>query len=229
MCGRFTQRKPPSLLIQTFRLDRALEQKPRYNIAPSQAIAAVRIAPQDQARELAPLRWGFVPHWAKDLKTGYSMINARLETVSTKPAFRSAFKHRRCLIPADGYYEWQTVGKRKQPYFIRQKDEGLFAFAGLWEHWGGNEGESVESCTIIVTDANEALRYIHDRMPVILDPQDYDRWLDPDTHDPAALLPLLRSAPAEQMVTTPVSPRVNSPRNEDEGCITPVALPEAQA
>lgn len=221
MCGRFTLSKPPALLTQTFRLDRAVEQKPRYNIAPSQNIAAVRIAPQDQARELVALRWGLVPPWAKDLKTGYTMINARVETVSTKPAFRSAFKYRRCLIPADGYYEWQALGSRKQPYHIHRQDGDLFAFAGLWEHWQEETEQVVESCTILVTAANDSLRPLHDRMPVILEPEDYDRWLDPEAHDPAVLLPLLHSHPAQELVARPVSARVNSPRNDDADCLTP--------
>ncbi len=221
MCGRFSLSKPPALLTQTFRLDRAVEQKPRYNIAPSQNIAAVRIAPQDRARELVALRWGLVPPWAKDLKTGYAMINARVETVSTKPAFRSAFKYRRCLIPADGYYEWQALGSRKQPYHIHRQDGELFAFAGLWEHWQEETEQVVESCTILVTAANDSLRPIHDRMPVILEPEDYDRWLDPEARDPAVLLPLLHSHPAQELVARPASARVNSPRNDDADCLTP--------
>ena len=165
MCGRYTLHTPRDRIRERYRIARDLATLEklfeRYNIAPSQQVAAVRIA-RDGVRELVPLRWGLIPHWAKDPKTGYSMINARAESVATKPAFRDAFRRRRCLIPADGFYEWKQVGTAKQPFHIRLKGGEDFAFAGLWEHWQG-EGQEIESCSIIVTDANELLSHIHDR------------------------------------------------------------------
>ena len=165
-------------------------------------------------------RWGLIPSWAKDLKIGYSTINARAETVDTKPSFRSAFKKRRCLVPADGFYEWQKVDSSKQSYRITLKDEGIFAFAGLWELWKGEE--KIESFTIIVTDANDFLRPIHDRMPVILEPADYDFWLDGEVQSVETLKGLLKPYSSEKMTTYPVSKRVNSPKNDDPACIVAV-------
>lgn len=229
MCGRYTLRVPRARIIERFQIARDLTSQEhlfeRYNIAPSQKVAAVRIA-LDGARELVPLRWGLIPHWAKEARSEYSTINARAETVAEKPAFRSAFRQRRCLIPADGFYEWQVRpgSKLKQPWYIQLKDGELFAFAGLWERWeprAGVEGEPVESCTILVTDANELVRPIHDRMPVILDPADYEIWLNP-THDPAALRALLKPYPAQAMVAWKIGTRVNNPRNDDPACLEAV-------
>ena len=157
------------------------------------------------ARELALLRWGLIPHWAKEEKIGYRMINARAETVAEKPSFRVALRRRRCLIPATGFYEWKAVPGGKQPYNIQLVDGGLFAFAGLWERWQGDAGQVVESCTIIVTEANKAISPIHDRMPVILDPSDYKSWLDPQLQDSASLQPLLRPCPPNRINSYPVS------------------------
>ncbi len=167
MCGRFTLRTPTHRLAEAFGVRDLPNLPPRYNIAPTQDAAVVRPGPEGEARELAMLRWGLVPSWSEG-PSAYSMINARAETVATKPAFRAAFRHRRCLVPADGFYEWQRVDGGKQPYLVELASGEPFAFAGLWEHWEG--GDVIESFTIIVTEANELLRPIHERMPVILDP-----------------------------------------------------------
>lgn len=220
MCGRYSLTKPPEAMRRLFQFRRALRNlPPRYNIAPTQDAPVVRLS-ADGERELAMLRWGLVPSWSQDPKSGYSTINARAETVAEKPAFRSAFKSRRCLVPADGFYEWQKVDTRKQPYRIAMKDDGLFAFAGLWERW--EKGETIESFTIIVTQANDLLKPIHDRMPVILDPLDYEPWLDTGT-SPAAAQKLLRPFPSDAMRAYPVSTRVNSPRNDDASVIEALA------
>jgi putative SOS response-associated peptidase YedK len=156
-----------------------------FNVAPTQPVAAVRVVPGGQERELVELRWGLIPSWADDPKIGYRMINARSETAATKPSFRSAFKVRRCLVVADGYYEWQKRDGAKQPFYIHMQGGKLFAFAGLWERWVPPDGEAIESCTILTTDANELTKPIHDRMPVIVDPPDFGQWLDP-AEKPAA-------------------------------------------
>ncbi|HWP00716.1 MAG TPA: SOS response-associated peptidase [Methylococcus sp.] len=237
MCGRYTLQTPSDKLREQYRIERARERLEklfaRYNIAPSQDVAAVRVA-RDGVRELVPLRWGLIPHWAKEAKADYSTINARAETAAEKPAFRSAFRYRRCLIPADGFYEWQPRpgSKIKQPWYITRKDGEPFAFAGLWERWEprpGAQGEPVESCTILVTDANDLLRPIHDRMPVILDPAAYDLWLDPAVRDPNLLRALLKPYPAESMTAWKVGTRVNSPRNDDPECLEPAELPDAES
>jgi len=216
MCGRYSLTKPIEAMRQLF-LFRGplLNLAARYNIAPSQDAPVVRLDSGGD-RQLAMLRWGLIPSWSKDPKASYSTINARAETVATKPAYRSAFKSRRCLVPADGFYEWQKVGSQKQPYRITMKDDGLFAFAGLWERW--ERDGVIESFTIIVTEANELMKPIHDRMPVILDPTDYVAWLDMKT--PAAdAQALLRPFPPEVMRAYPISTRVNSPRNDDASVI----------
>ena len=217
MCGRYNLITDAQALADFFSLSNSLALKPRYNIAPSQEIPAVRQI--GAARELALLRWGLIPHWAKEEKIGYRMINARAETVAEKPSYRTAFRQRRCLIPATGFFEWKRVNGGKQPYNIRIVEGNLFAFAGLWEHWKGGDGKVVESCTILVTDANEVIRPIHDRMPVILDPDDYRTWLDPGLHDPAKLKPLLRPCPSEWIEYYPVSRRVGNPANDDPECV----------
>jgi putative SOS response-associated peptidase YedK len=224
MCGRYTLRTTPAQLAEIFGVLRELDSQPRYNIAPTQTVAAVRTDVAKGGRELAALRWGLVPSWAKDLKIGSSLINARAETIATKPAFRSALRRRRCLIPADGFYEWQAVPgqKTKQPWLIGLCDEPVFAFAGLWEHWNSPEGTSVESCTVVTTAANEFMQPVHNRMPVILDRADYDRWLDSECQDSESVLPLLVQFPGDRMQRVPVSTLVNSPRNDRPECTDPV-------
>jgi putative SOS response-associated peptidase YedK len=222
MCGRFTLRTPPKDLIEVFQLLHTLEMMPRYNIAPTQPVAVVRQGAT--CREMSLLRWGLVPSWAKDTKIGASLINARADTIATKPSFRTAFKRRRCLIPADGFYEWKKgEGKTKQPFYIRLKKDYPFAFAGLWEHWEGPDNSAIDSCTIVTTDANETLRTLHDRMPVILREEDYDRWLDPKIQDPTELGELLKPYSSEEMTAFPISTLVNNARNESAQCIEPLA------
>jgi putative SOS response-associated peptidase YedK len=192
-----------------------------FNIAPSQGVAAVRVA-SGGSRELCSLKWGLVPSWADDVAIGNRMINARAETVATKPAYRKAFGSRRCLIVADGFYEWQKTGRQKQPFYIRLKDERPFGFAGVWEKWS-KAGEPLESCSIITTDANELVAPIHNRMPVIVPPEAYDLWLSPDTQEVELLQSLLRPYPADGMVAFPVSTLVNSPTRNSADCIQPLA------
>jgi putative SOS response-associated peptidase YedK len=222
MCGRFTLRTPAKEIAEQFGVD-VPDLQLRFNIAPSQEIATVRINRDTQKRELAMLRWGLIPFWAKDPKIGYSTINARAETVATKPAFREAFRKRRCLIVADGFYEWRKTNGKKQPYLIHLKDDRPFAFAGLWERWKRDETE-IQSASIIVTDPNELVDRIHDRMPVILNPDDYGVWLDREFEDGKRLLNMLRPFPADRMDAYPVSTVVNNPRNDAEECVQRVAI-----
>lgn len=221
MCGRFTLRTPAKEIAQLFDVT-VPDFDPRYNIAPSQDVAAIRFDLEKEKREFAFLQWNFVPSWSDEPKTKYSMINARAETVAEKRSFRSAFRKRRCLILADGFYEWQKREGKKQPYYLHMKGDQPFAFAGLWEHWKGG-GDELESCTIIVTEPNELLKPIHDRMPVILDPNDYDQWLDPELSDTERLQKLLRPYRSKEMEAYPVSTLVNKPTNDVEKCVEPVA------
>jgi putative SOS response-associated peptidase YedK len=220
MCGRFTLRTPASKLVEQFYLPVIADLPPRYNVAPSQAVAAI-VRPAGQlSRQLAWLKWGLVPPWADDPAIGNRMINARSETVAEKAAFRKPLAERRCLILADGFYEWHALGKAKQPYFFELKSGEPFAFAGLWEHWRRDE-QVIDSCTVLTTSANELLDPYHDRMPVILHPEDYDRWLDPNIKQAADVTPLLKPFPADQMQARPVGTRVNRPVNDDPGCLDP--------
>jgi putative SOS response-associated peptidase YedK len=223
MCGRFTLRAPASVVAEQFALFELPPFTPRFNIAPSQPVPVVRLAaeqPQPQ-RELVWLRWGLIPSWAKDPAIGNRLINARAETAAEKPAFRAALRRRRCLVAADGFYEWQRFGKAKQPYFIHLRGDRPFAFAGLWESWEGPDSSPIESCTLLTTEANELLRPIHNRMPVILPADDYQPWLNPAVERPEQLAPLLRPYPAGEMAADPVSTFVNSPANEGPQCIAP--------
>jgi putative SOS response-associated peptidase YedK len=217
MCGRYALKTSPDRLKAYFDLtDAGVFGHPRYNIAPSQDVPAV-VAVEDE-RRLVTLSWGLLPSWAKDARMRYSTINARAETVDVKPAFRSAFRHRRCMIPASGFFEWQPVGDHKQPWYVHPPcDDDLYAFAGLWETWDRG-AESIHSCTIIVCEANAAMRRIHDRMPVILAPADMGQWLDPIARA-ADLKALLRPCPDERIGLTSVSPWVNNPRHDDPACI----------
>lgn len=213
MCGRFVQYSHPEIYAEQFDLDQVCEATPRYNVAPSQSVLAIRQSKSGN-RQLVPLRWGLVPNWSKGPDSRYSMINARAETVRTKPAYRNAFKHRRCLIPAEGFYEWHQTAAGKQPYLIRRQDAEPFAMAGLWESWHGEDGEPLDSCSIIVTEANAIVRSIHDRMPAILAAIDFAAWLDPENKDAEGLSELLRPAIPDQWTLVPVSKRVNNSRNE---------------
>lgn len=223
MCGRFTLRAPPSVIAEQFRLFDVEPLEPRYNIAPTQMVAAVRQLEGERHRQLAWLRWGLVPSWATDIAIGNRMINARSETVAEKPAYRAALRKRRCLVVADGFYEWEKSSKRKTPHFFRMRDDRPFGFAGLWEIWEGAENSVIESCTLLTTEANDLVRPIHDRMPVIVGPEDYSRWLDPALQTPKELEPLLRPYPSNLMQAQAVSPHVNSPAHEDPKCIEPAS------
>lgn len=210
-------------MAASFELFREPEWSPRFNIAPSQPVAGIRQI--DGRRELSLFRWGLIPSWAKDEKIGYRMINARGETIHEKPSFRAAFKRRRCLIPADGFYEWKAVGegrsKSKQPFHIRRTDRQPFAFAGLWECWTPPDGSELESCTIVTTEANELLAQIHDRMPVILSPDEYSLWLDPDV-EAAALCQLIDPYSIDDFEMYPVETDVNNARTERPGLDSPI-------
>lgn len=222
MCGRFTLTASGETLAEAFNLDEAPAIQPRYNIAPTQPVAAVRLSPDAGKRELTFFQWGLVPSWSKDAQIGSRLINARAETVTEKPSFRTAFKRRRCLIPASGFYEWQRQGNRKQPMYVQAREGVVFALAGLWESWHGADGSELESCTILTTEPNELMRDIHNRMPVIIEPADYSMWLDPGPN-PEDALHLLRPYPADQMIASPISTFVNNPRNDTPECIAPLA------
>jgi putative SOS response-associated peptidase YedK len=221
VCGRYTLRTPVETLAEEFGITGPLPEVPtRFNVAPTQEVAAV--LEEDEKRKLKMLRWGLIPSWADDPAIGNRMINARSETAAQKPSFRSAFRKRRCLVLADGFYEWQKTASGKQPYYIRMGDGSPFAFAGLWESWG-KYGEEVRSCTILTTEANALVGEIHHRMPVILPAEEYDLWLDPDMGEAEPLLDLLRPYPDDLMEAYPVSRFVNSPSNDSEQCVESLA------
>jgi putative SOS response-associated peptidase YedK len=232
MCGRFTFNQPEEairMMLANSTHDAKnipLRQIPaiesRYNIAPTQKIVTVVQNPETNTYQFQQLRWGLIPSWAKDTSMGAKLINARAETVAEKPAFRSAFKHRRCLVLADGFYEWQRQEGKKQPFYFRLRDSQAFAFAGLWEEWKSKEGDKITSCTILTTEANELLQPIHERMPVILNPQNYDLWLNHHMHNPEALQKLLQPYPAQGMTAYPVSTLVNNPKCDRPECIVPL-------
>ena len=194
---------------------------PGYSIAPTQPVAALLVPPDQGQRQFRLLQWGLIPSWAKGPEVGADMINARAETAATKPAFRMAFRRRRCLVLADGFYEWSGKGGRKQPFYLRLQDGRPFAFAGLWEHWEGFEGQAIDSCALLTTVPNDLIRTFHHRMPVILDPEAYALWLDPAIEQADRLQPLLRPYPPDEMTAYPVSPRVGNPLNDTPGCIAP--------
>ncbi|WP_256478610.1 SOS response-associated peptidase [Chroococcidiopsis sp. CCMEE 29] len=219
MCGRFTLSQSAEAIASVFQLDEVPILEPRYNIAPTQLVPTVLQKPEQRKRQLQMLRWGLIPAWAKDPAMGARLINARAETVTEKPSFRSAFRHRRCLVIADGFYEWQRQNGKKQPFYFRMHNAQPFAFAGLWERWQDPNGEIVETCTILTTDANELLRPIHDRMPVILDPKDYDLWLDPAVENSESLQQILHPYSSEAMTSYAVSTKVNNPGNDTPECI----------
>ncbi len=219
MCGRYNLITDADALVDFFDIEQTLFElsqfAPHYNIAPGRNVAVVRDGPN--GRELVRARWGLVPHWSKEPGTKYSTINARAETVAEKPTYRDSFKRRRCLIPATGFYEWKKDGERKIPYHIKLAESGLFAFAGLWDRWE-NEEEGFDSCSIIVTTANETMRPVHDRMPVILNQAWYNAWLNP-AHGNRAQLQSMLVPYAGVLDVYPVSKRVNSPKYDNAGCI----------
>ncbi|MCW5829971.1 MAG: SOS response-associated peptidase [Deltaproteobacteria bacterium] len=225
MCGRFTSNADDLTWEEYSDLlgfDLSHKVAPRYNIAPSQPVEIVRVSPSSGKTELVPVKWGLVPSWAKDPAIGNRMINARAETAHEKPSFRSAFKHRRCLIPATGFYEWQARGKGpKQPYHITMKAGGLFSMAGLWEHWQAPDGSELETCTILTTEPNDLMAPIHNRMPVILPPSEARKWIDPKTKADD-LKPILVPLSADMMQALPVSRIVNDPKNDKPECVEPI-------
>jgi putative SOS response-associated peptidase YedK len=224
MCGRFTQTSSSSEIAKAFDLDRVPSLEPKYNIAPTQQVAAILRSNPDSDREFKELRWGLIPSWAKDSKMGAKLINARAETVAEKPSFRSAFRHSRCLIIADGFYEWQKLEDGKQPFYIQRQDNLPFAFAGLYSIWQPPDGETISTCTIITTEANEIMQPIHDRMPVILESANYDLWLDPTVQKPELLQPLLKPYKKDKLKTYPVSTKVNNSRHDSSECLKPIEI-----
>ena len=219
MCGRFTVRKPKEVIAKQFGVEINEELSPRFNIAPTQQVAAVRAAQGGGGKEFVSLKWGLIPSWAKDASIGAKLNNARSETVTEKPSFREAFKRRRAIIPADGIYEWQRTGGAKRPYFFQMRDGSLFGFAGLWDRWRDEDGEVVETCSILTTEANDLFRPVHERMPVVLHPESYDEWLADDPRGVEVLKELLCPYPSSEMIAYPVSPKVNSPQNQGEELI----------
>lgn len=219
MCGRFALAATGEEVAEHYQLPEIPFVVPRYNIAPTQPVAAVRLNHAGQ-RELTFFQWGLIPSWAKDPSMGSKMINARSETAGEKPAFRAAFKRRRCLLPATGFFEWQAVGGRKQPMYIHAAGSGIFSLAGLWEIWQSADGGVLETCTILTTSPNELMEPIHNRMPVILDPADYNMWLAPDT-PLDQLNHLLRPFDTAPLAAYPVSTAVNKPQNDTPEIIVP--------
>ena len=223
MCGRFAYFGNGTFAYESLHLPESPVFE-NYNITPSQDILTVRLAPESAQPEYALLHWGLVPFWSKSAKTKFPLINARAEGIEKKPSFRGPFKHRRCLIPAKGFYEWQQVEGRKQPYFLHPVDDGLFLLAGIWDHWQGDDGTVIESCAIITTEANAQIQPIHERMPVILNEKNLLAWLDPGTNQQtlvAMLIPF--SAP---MTIHPVSSKVNNPRHNGPDCVARISAEE---
>jgi putative SOS response-associated peptidase YedK len=229
MCGRYRLSRRKQLIEEYF--DTAAwedDWQPRYNIAPTQLVPVIRQHPKEPVRQLSHVRWGLIPHWAKEPSIATSTINAKSETAATKPAFRDPLKFRRCLIPADGFYEWKRTVKAKQPFCFQIEDGELFAFAGLWDGWKDGSDDWIKTCSILTTTPNALTVTVHDRMPVILDPESYDLWLDPGMQNVAAISELLKPYDASQMQVYPVSSRVNHVTNDDEECSQRVEITEAQ-
>jgi putative SOS response-associated peptidase YedK len=222
MCGRFTLSKSPTAIEKEFSVEISPQIEPQYNIYPTQMVGTILHNIEKNERQFRKLRWGLIPSWAKDINIGSKMINARAESVAEKPSFRAAFKRRRCLIIVDGFYEWQMQGNKKQPYYIRMEDGRPFAFAGLWEHWESPGGEKIYSCTIVTTEPNELMKSIHERMPVIIAPEDYHIWLDTQGQDSESIKQLLRPYSAKEMIAYPVGSLVNNPRYNHADCLMPV-------
>ncbi len=229
MCGRYRLSRRKQILEERFDTLPADEDwDPRYNVAPTQSVPVIRQHPKEPVRRLSLLRWGLIPSWSKDMSGAARMINARSETATTTPAFRDAFTHRRCLIPADGFYEWQRSGKTKRPFCFEVNGGELFAFAGIWDRWKNPDGKWVESCSILTTSANTVTSAIHDRMPVILEHENHDVWLDPGMRNANAAADLLKPFDATKMRCYPVSERVNHVANDDEECSRPFMLSDSQ-
>ena len=228
MCGRYRLTAKERYLRDHFGLDEDPSWTPRWNIAPTQQIATIRQHRSEPKRVFGLMRWGLIPYWAKDPSIGLKTINAMSETAAEKPAFRDAMRWRRCLIPADSFYEWKRLGpKEKQPYSFGMADDSPFAFAGLWERWRNQADETIETCTILTTKPNSLVADVHDRMPVILRAEDYDLWLDPGVTDSNLVVDCLKPFDATLMKKYPVSTRVNRPENDDQECAReiPIAAP----
>ena len=229
MCGRYRLSRRKQIIEEYFdAADWQDDWNPRYNIAPIQPVPVIRQHPKEPIRQISLMKWGLVPHWAKDASGAASTINARSETAATKPAFRDPLKFRRCLVPADGFYEWQRRFSAKQPFCFEVGDGELFAFAGLWERWGDPSGQWVKSCSILTTIPNAVTSAVHDRMPVILGRDDYDVWLDPGMQNVAAISELLKPFDPLLMRCYPVSTRINHVANDDEECSRPAEIATVQ-
>jgi len=227
MCGRYRLSRRKQIIEEHFDSVSGEEDwSPRYNIAPTQPVPIIRPHPKEPRRNLSLVRWGLIPSWAKDASGSASMINARSESAATKPAFRDALKSRRCLVPADGFYEWARDGKTRQPYCFEVNGGELFTFAGLWERWKDPSGQWIKSCSILTTTPNAVTSAVHDRMPVILNPDDYDLWLDPGFTDVTAVAEMLRPYDARPMRCYPVSTRINQAANDDAERAKPVEIEE---
>lgn len=221
MCGRFYLSTSGAEIASHFALLEVPVLAPRYNIAPGQPVPVVRVSHSRGGRVLEPRHWGLVPPWAEGPRGAHRMINARSESAAERPAFRTPLARRRGLVPADGFFEWMHRGRSSRPFAIHRRDGGLLALAALFERWRGPDDRVLDSCAILTTEANGAVRPIHDRMPVILRPQDFEAWLDPAQTDPEAILPLLRPCPDAELALHPVDPRVNDPRCDEPGLIEP--------
>jgi len=230
MCGRYRLSRRKQLIEEYFDSDSWDEDwNPRYNIAPTRLVPVVRQHPREPIRQLSLMRWGLIPSWAEEPSVATSTINARAETAATKPAFRDPLRLRRCLIPADGFYEWKRTGTFKQPFCFEVNEGELFSFAGLWDGWKDSSGRWVKTYSILTTTANAVTSAVHDRMPVILDPDRYDLWLDPRMQNVAAASELLKPYDARLMRCFPVSNRVNHVGNDDEECSRPIEITESQS
>jgi putative SOS response-associated peptidase YedK len=224
MCGRYTLASGPEIIAGVFGVQAPPTLPERFNISPSQLVLAVREKSGSHQRELVALKWGLVPFWADHPEIGNQMANARSETAAMKPAFRSSFRARRCLIVADGFYEWQARDGKKQPYYIRLKSGQPFGIAGLWDRWDKQEGEPVESCTILTCNANEPMMAIHERMPVVIPPESFGVWLNPAEHDVPKLSWLLRPFHPDEMTAYPVSTFVNNVKQDSAKCVEPLEV-----
>lgn len=229
MCGRYRLTRKKEILAEHFGIEPPDNWQPRYNVAPAQDVPVIRQDRNEPRRIALTMRWGLIPFWSKDAKDGFKMINARSEGIAEKPAFKEALRKRRCLIPADGFYEWQKSGGKKRPFCFTLANETPFAFAGLWERWKDLEGKLIETCSIITTKPNKLTEDVHDRMPVILHPEDYDLWLDPGFQNVDALQAMLRPYEADQMKRFEVSSRVGKVENDDPEVIAPVESQSAPA
>jgi len=229
MCGRYRLSRRKQIIEEYFDCNQWDDDwSPRYNIAPTQPIPLIRQHPNEPVRQISLIKWGLIPHWAKDASGAASTINARSETAADKPAFRDPLTLRRCLIPADGFYEWKRNGSTKQPFCFEVRERELFAFAGLWDGWKNDEGQWIKTCSILTTTPNAVTSAVHDRMPVILDPDAYDLWLDPGMQNVAAICDLLKPYDARLMRSYPISTRINHVANDDEACARPVEVLEQQ-